>query len=36
MPALRGALRVRPSVSRENIKIVSEWLHKREAEERAP
>jgi hypothetical protein len=30
-PHCGGTLRVRPSVSRENIKIVVEWLHKREA-----
>jgi hypothetical protein len=31
-----GVLRVRPSVSRENIKIVVQWLNKRQAEERRP
>ena len=33
-PHCGGVLRVRPSVSRENIKIVVQWLNKREAEER--
>jgi hypothetical protein len=33
-PRCGGVLRVRPSVSRENIKIVVQWLNKREAAER--
>ncbi len=33
-PHCGGVLRVRPSVSRENIKIVVQWLDKREAAER--
>jgi hypothetical protein len=33
-PHCGGVLRVRPSVSRDNIKIVVQWLHKREAAER--
>ena len=35
-PHCGGVLRVRPSVSRENIKIVVQWLNKREAAERRP
>ena len=35
-PHCGGRLRVRPSVSREDIKIVVEWMNKREGGERAP
>jgi hypothetical protein len=33
-PHCGGVLRVRPSVSRENIQIVVQWMDKREAAER--
>lgn len=35
-PHCGGRLRLRPSVSRENSKIVAEWINKRKAGDRAP